>query len=249
MRKKFVIDPGENDVRRQAIETGSSRRIELGAQCECRSHRRHCEGWRRNPYGTRRKISEKIAAENAARRVKDVRAVAEEIEIRLPFDGERGDEEIAEAAANSLKWDASVPSDSVKAKVEKGWVTLTGEVDWHYQQEAAAIGVRGLRGVLGITNEITIKLRPNPVNIRDRYHGCIAPLLARPRDNHCDNAGWEGEAGWNRRVLVRPRRGEFHRLGRPGYDVSRKQHHRSLSKPALIDRLTLGRWGPGQDIQ
>jgi len=110
---------------------------------------------------------EKFAAENAARRVKNVKAVAEEIEVRLPFSGKRGDEEIAEAAVNSLKWDSAVPTDSVKAKVEKGWITLTGEVDWHYQQEAAAIGVRGLRGVLGITNEITIKLRPNPVNIRD----------------------------------------------------------------------------------
>jgi osmotically-inducible protein OsmY len=75
---------------------------------------------------------EKFAAENAARRVKNVKAVAEEIEVRLPFSGKRGDEEIAEAAVNSLKWDSAVPTDSVKAKVEKGWITLTGEVDWHY---------------------------------------------------------------------------------------------------------------------
>ena len=83
-------------------------------------------------------FSEKSAAEKAARRVKDVRAVAEEIEVRLPFSVKHGDEEIASAAVNRLQWDSTFPNGAVKAKVEKGWVTLTGEVDWHYQQEAAA---------------------------------------------------------------------------------------------------------------
>jgi hypothetical protein len=55
----------------------------------------------------------------------------------------------------------------VKAKVEKGWVTLTGEVDWHYQQDAAASDVRGLWGVIGVSNEITIKPKPNTSKIRD----------------------------------------------------------------------------------
>jgi osmotically-inducible protein OsmY len=111
--------------------------------------------------------SEKFAAEKATRRVKDVKAVAEELEVRLPFSVKHGDEEIASAAINRMKWDSSVPSDAVKAKVEKGWVTLTGEVDWHYQQEAAAGDVRGLWGVVGVYNEITIKPKPNTSKIRD----------------------------------------------------------------------------------
>ncbi len=111
---------------------------------------------------------EKSAAEKAARRVKDVRAVAEEIEVRLPFSVKHGDEDIASAAVDRLRWDSTFPDGAVKAKVEKGWVTLTGEVDWHYQQEAAANDVRGLWGVTGISNEIAIKPRPNTSNIRDK---------------------------------------------------------------------------------
>src|SRR5271154_2311040 len=113
-------------------------------------------------------FAEKSAAERAARRVKEVRAVAEEIEVRLPFSVKHGDEEIASAAVNRLQWDSAVPKGTVKVKVEKGWVTLTGEVDWHYQQDAAASDVRGLWGVIGVSNEIAIKPKPNTSNIRDK---------------------------------------------------------------------------------
>ena len=112
-------------------------------------------------------FAEKSAAEKAARRVNEVRAVAEEIEVRLPFNVKHGDEEIASAVANRLQWDSAFPKGAVKAKVEKGWVTLTGEVDWHYQQDAAETDVRGLWGVVGVSNDIAIKPRPNASNIRD----------------------------------------------------------------------------------
>jgi osmotically-inducible protein OsmY len=102
---------------------------------------------------------EKHAAETAAGRVKGVKAVAEEIEVRLPLEKKRGDEEIAAAALGRLSWDVSVPRDAVKIKVEKGWITLTGEVDWHYQTQAAEQDVRGLLGVLGVSNQTTIKSR------------------------------------------------------------------------------------------
>ena len=87
---------------------------------------------------------EKYAAETAARRVKGVKAVAEELEVRLPSDIERDDADIAEAALDRLAWDASVPNDTVKIKVESGLVTLTGEVDWHYQKTAAERDVGGM---------------------------------------------------------------------------------------------------------
>jgi len=109
----------------------------------------------------------KMAAENAVRRVKGVRAIAEEIEVRLPFDVRHGDEEIASADVGRLKWDASVPADHIKVKVEKGWVTLTGEVDWHYQHDAAASNIRGLWGVTGVSNQITIKPMANAINIKE----------------------------------------------------------------------------------
>ncbi len=112
-------------------------------------------------------FSEKYAAEKATRRVKGVKAVAEELDVRLPFGVKHGDEEIASAAINRMQWDSSVPRDAVKVKVENGWITLTGEVDWHYQQTAAADDVRGLWGVVGVSNQIAIKPKPNTAKIKD----------------------------------------------------------------------------------
>lgn len=112
-------------------------------------------------------FAQKLAAETAARRVKGVKAVAQEIEVRLPFDTKRGDEEIAAAILQRLMWDVSVPRDSVKVKVEKGWVTLTGQVDWHYQKDAAEQDVRRLHGVVGVSNQTTIKPKVNTSNISD----------------------------------------------------------------------------------
>ena len=111
---------------------------------------------------------EKSAAEKAARKVNDVKGVAEEIEVRLPFEVKHGDEEIAAAAVGRLKWSSTIPRDAVKVKVERGFVTLTGEVDWHYQQNAAADDVRGLWGVVGVSNQITLKPKPNVSNIQEK---------------------------------------------------------------------------------
>ena len=110
---------------------------------------------------------EKFAAERAAGRVKGVKAVAEEIEVRLPIDTNRSDEEIAAAALNRLAWSVSVPRDVVKVRVEKGWVTLTGEVEWHYQKEAAEHDLRSLYGVVGVSNQITIKARVDASHVQD----------------------------------------------------------------------------------
>jgi osmotically-inducible protein OsmY len=110
---------------------------------------------------------EKHMAEAAVGRVKGVKAVAEEIEVRLPFDNQRGDEEIAAAAVTRLEWDACLSRSAVKVQVEGGWLTLVGQVDWHYQREAAGWDVRGLRGVVGVSNQITIKPRVDAANLSD----------------------------------------------------------------------------------
>jgi osmotically-inducible protein OsmY len=112
-------------------------------------------------------FTEKFRAEKAAKRVKGVKAVAEEIEVQLPFSFKRDDGKIASAALDRLNWDAAVPTDAVKIKVEKGWITLTGEVDWRYQQDAAADDIRVLSGVTGVSNNITVKPRANASNIKD----------------------------------------------------------------------------------
>ena len=112
-------------------------------------------------------FAEKLAAETAARRVKGVKALAEEIEVRLPFAAKKPDEEIAAAALDRLAWDVSVPPDAVKVKVEKGRITLTGQVDWQYQRQAAEQDVRGLYGVVGASIQISIKPKVNTSNISD----------------------------------------------------------------------------------
>jgi len=95
---------------------------------------------------------QKYAAENAAARVKRVKAVAEEIQVKLPFDVKHGDADIAKAAIQRLSWDASVPRDAIKVRVENGQVTLNGNVSWHYQKEAAAHAIRYLNGVVSVFN-------------------------------------------------------------------------------------------------
>ena len=101
--------------------------------------------------------AQKLAAERAARRVKGVRAIAEEIEVRYPNEKKKADDQIAERGLAILDWDAQVPADSVMVRVERGWVTLTGEASWQYQRMAAETAIRKLSGVVGVTNEIRVK--------------------------------------------------------------------------------------------
>lgn len=102
-------------------------------------------------------FAEKHAAAAAARRVRGVHGVAEEIEVRLPFDHRRDDADIAAAAVDRLAWDVSVPRDAIAVTVENGWLALSGQVERHYQREAAEQDVRRLHGVVGVSNQITIR--------------------------------------------------------------------------------------------
>ena len=112
-------------------------------------------------------LLEKHAAEHAAGRVKGVKGIAQEIEVQLPFDKTRTDDEIAAAAIDRLAWDASIPPDVIKVEVDAGWVTLTGEVNWHYEKDFAENSVGKLFGVVGVSNQITIKTHVNVSNISD----------------------------------------------------------------------------------
>jgi osmotically-inducible protein OsmY len=101
--------------------------------------------------------AEKCAAERAVGRVSGVKAIAEELEIRYLYSVGHGDEDIAKQALNVLSWDLSVPKDKVKVKVDKGWITLSGDVNWYFQKDAAETDVRKLLGVMGVSNEIAIQ--------------------------------------------------------------------------------------------
>ena len=102
-------------------------------------------------------FTEKIAAQNAAKGVYGVKAVANDIEVELKGSSSRTDQDIAEAALNALKWDFEVPTDGVKVMVSNGYVTLEGSVDWQYQKDAADRCIQYLMGVKAITNTIGIK--------------------------------------------------------------------------------------------
>lgn len=108
--------------------------------------------------GTLNTYNKKLVAEEAAKRVMGVKAVAVVIDVRLSDFGKRTDAEIAQTVLNSLKWHTSVPDEKIKVKVEKGVVTLDGEVEWEYQRDAAKIAVENLSGVRGIIN--TIRIHP-----------------------------------------------------------------------------------------
>ncbi|TNH21835.1 BON domain-containing protein [Micromonospora orduensis] len=101
----------------------------------------------------------KWAAEQAAHRVRGVKAVANDIEVRLPTAAERTDPDLAAAATRALEWDALVPSQNIHVTVTRGWVTLSGEVEWEYQRRAAERAVRRLSGVRGVTNQISLRPR------------------------------------------------------------------------------------------
>lgn len=103
--------------------------------------------------------AEKWSAETAAKRVYGVRAVANELEVKLPGSSQRTDQDIAQACVNALKANISVPDDKIKVTVSKGWVQLEGEVNWQFQKDAAEAAVRYLTGVQGVTNLITVKPR------------------------------------------------------------------------------------------
>ena len=105
--------------------------------------------------------AEKNAAEAAAWRVNGVKGIAQEIDVRLPDSVKHTDEDIAEAALTRLSWDAAIPRKAVSVKVQDGWVTLTGEVEWEFQKKEAEDDSCGVMGVTGVSNQITLKPRVN----------------------------------------------------------------------------------------
>lgn len=107
--------------------------------------------------GHARTYPELIAAEHAAARVYGVRAVANELTVKLPGDRVRDDSDIALAISNQLAWNVSIPAEAVKASVSHGWVTLEGQVNWAYQSDVVEKLIRGLVGVKGITNRLLVK--------------------------------------------------------------------------------------------
>lgn len=152
--------------------------------------------------------SQKLAAERAAWRVKGVKAIAQEIEVRLPGHVRNSDDEIAERALNILAWSA-VPAKDLRVKVANGWITLTGQVDWNYQRDAAEREVRKLSGVVGVINDIELKPSARMVDVKQKIEDALqrhAEVEARKIKVEIRGAGsvcLEGEVdSWDERKAV-----------------------------------------------
>jgi osmotically-inducible protein OsmY len=123
--------------------------------------------------GTVDSFAEKWAAEKAVKRLPGVKALAVEIEVKLPGSSERSDADIARAAENALEWNVSVPCDRIKVTAEKGFLTLQGEVDWQFQRSAAEAAVNYLMGVKGVSNQITVKPKVAPTEVKAKIEAAL----------------------------------------------------------------------------
>lgn len=117
--------------------------------------------------------AQKFAAERAVERVSGVRALADELTVKVPSAKERSDTDIALASANALAWDTEVPDAAIKAMVVLGWVTLEGRVEWYFQKAAAERTVRFLTGVKGVTNLIAVSPKVSPTDVMKRIESAI----------------------------------------------------------------------------
>lgn len=120
-------------------------------------------------------FAEKYAAERAVRRVSGVKALAIDIEVRLSPSYKRSDADIAAAVQRALDWNVVVPDNCIQPKIENGWITLNGEVEWNYQRKAAERAVRDLFGVVGVTNLVKVKPKIAPSDIEKN----VADALVR----------------------------------------------------------------------
>jgi osmotically-inducible protein OsmY len=118
-------------------------------------------------------FAEKYAAERTAKRVYGVKAVADELDVKLPGSAIRTDEDVAAACVRVLMDDNQVPDEKIKVLINNGWVTLEGEVDWQYQKNVAGRAVRNLTGVKGLLNNITLKPRVSPTDVKAKIEAAF----------------------------------------------------------------------------
>ena len=118
-------------------------------------------------------FSQKSAVERAILRIKGVKGIAEEIEVRFHQGAGSADDEIARRSIDMLKWSTLVPEGKVQVKVQHGWVTLTGVLDWNYQRRGAEDVVRGVRVVAGVKNLIELRSRVVAADVRQQIESAL----------------------------------------------------------------------------
>ena len=135
-------------------------------------------------------FAEKHAVSRAVQRVAGVKAVALELDVRLSPDHKRTDTDIATSAEHALKWNTSIPVDAIRLTVDHGWVTLRGELEWDYQRRSVEKAIRPLIGVVGITNEIKLRARPQASDLaRNIESALLRQAIREARQIHVDIDG------------------------------------------------------------
>ncbi|ACB24607.1 BON domain-containing protein [Methylobacterium radiotolerans] len=117
--------------------------------------------------------AERVAAEKAAQKVRGVRGVVEEIKVRFGGETPPRDEDLAQRAVQMLDWSVTVPRGAVQVKVQNGWVTLSGKVEWQYQREEAYGSIKRLAGVAGIINNIEVTPNASVPDVRARIMAAL----------------------------------------------------------------------------
>ena len=117
--------------------------------------------------GNMKTYAEKICAEKTIKKVSGVKAVVEQIDVKLMGSDKRTDIDIAKVALDRLKWESNVPREDVLMKVENGWITLEGNVEWNYQKNAAKKAIQNLYGVRGVTNLVKVKSAIQPFQVKE----------------------------------------------------------------------------------
>lgn len=155
-------------------------------------------------------FTQKFGAERAAWRVKGVRAIAQELDVRIPGEKQVDDDQIAERALKILQWSADFPHSTIRVKVTNGWVTLSGEVEWNFQREAAEKAVRKLSGVVTVINEIALSNNARKLDIQKHIldaltrHAAFEASRIKIEVRDDGEVTIDGEVGdWNEREAVR----------------------------------------------
>jgi osmotically-inducible protein OsmY len=118
-------------------------------------------------------FSEKATAERVAQGVYGVKAVANDVNVKVIPTLQRTDSDIAQAVVSALRWSSLVPDEKIDVAVSKGWVTLKGRVDWEYERAAAASAVRDISGVRGVTNTITLEPHVSIPDVKSKIEAAL----------------------------------------------------------------------------